>query len=231
MFADVGESYVDIIVGPNPLGQVEIVKQILDCTHHPEKDVARFTFRFWYMLALELRRLVLDQPRDARALAGWGGATGRAATVGGGWWRRGGFAEAAALVGAAVAAAGKRSSACAHTRRRRMGDGPAKEQLLLNYRPFFAKLVDLCLKLFLFPAGSAPLTDEDSEDFHNFRSRVGHARPCFGPRCMTRIPHHLIGPRAPLRIHRSKNCSRTAMKSFRREMPWTDAPSSSCRCW
>ncbi len=47
LFTEMGESYIDIIVGPRNVGQDSLLDMILMCTRHSSSDVASICLPFW----------------------------------------------------------------------------------------------------------------------------------------------------------------------------------------
>ncbi len=47
LFTEMGESYIDIIVGPLNVGQASLIEMLLMCTRHSSSDIASICLPFW----------------------------------------------------------------------------------------------------------------------------------------------------------------------------------------
>ena len=67
IFTETGEAYLDIILGSDDVGLlVDIVKVVLECTKHPNEEIAKITYHFWYVLAEGLECIKDDKLRCRR---------------------------------------------------------------------------------------------------------------------------------------------------------------------
>ncbi|CAM9594406.1 unnamed protein product [Chrysoparadoxa australica] len=57
LFTELGESYMDLIMWEQELGQVSFVELILLCTSHPAHEIATIPLHFWYTFTRALERL------------------------------------------------------------------------------------------------------------------------------------------------------------------------------
>ena len=49
LFTEMGESYIKLILSPEPLNQVAVVQMVLDCTSHPDVDIGTIPLWFWWV--------------------------------------------------------------------------------------------------------------------------------------------------------------------------------------
>ncbi len=47
LFTEMGESYIDLIVGPGDVGQVALIEMLLVCTRHRSSEIASICLPFW----------------------------------------------------------------------------------------------------------------------------------------------------------------------------------------
>jgi transportin-3 len=66
LLTEMGESYMDLVMGQEDVGQVVLVEMLLMCTTHPEPDVAAIPLHFWYRLSRALERLEPKELQQAK---------------------------------------------------------------------------------------------------------------------------------------------------------------------
>eukprot|EP00620_Florenciella_sp_RCC1587_P015131 CAMPEP_0182560400 /NCGR_PEP_ID=MMETSP1324-20130603/3107_1 /TAXON_ID=236786 /ORGANISM="Florenciella sp., Strain RCC1587" /LENGTH=1004 /DNA_ID=CAMNT_0024772745 /DNA_START=219 /DNA_END=3234 /DNA_ORIENTATION=- len=66
LFTEMGESYIKLILSPDPLNQVAVVQIVLDCTSHPDADIGTIPLWFWFRLVKEWRNLEDTNPLKAQ---------------------------------------------------------------------------------------------------------------------------------------------------------------------
>lgn len=66
LFTEMGESYIQLILSPEPLNQVAVVQMVLDCTSHPDVEIGTIPLWFWYKLVKEWRNLDDADPLKAQ---------------------------------------------------------------------------------------------------------------------------------------------------------------------